>query len=142
MTPLDKAVLEKKVAYMRQALQGIEEILTLGLAAYRRELLLQAAMERQLERLVEAAVDAAVHILRARFKTSPESYRDAFLALGRHGVITPELAGQLAPAAGLRNLIAHQYETIDQEKVWAAAHLAMQRFPTLMEALRAQAKEA
>jgi uncharacterized protein YutE (UPF0331/DUF86 family) len=41
--------------------------------------------------------------------------------LGAHGIIDPALAERLRAAAGLRNLIAHQYGVIDFARVFAIA---------------------
>jgi uncharacterized protein YutE (UPF0331/DUF86 family) len=47
----------------------------------------------------------------------PQSYAEVFRRLGERGVIDPELAGRLAAAAGLRNLVAHRYGALDWQRV-------------------------
>jgi uncharacterized protein YutE (UPF0331/DUF86 family) len=40
-----------------------------------------------------------------------------FQLLGEQGVIPPDLAGRLAAASGLRNLVAHRYAALDWERI-------------------------
>jgi uncharacterized protein YutE (UPF0331/DUF86 family) len=136
VTALDARILERKLEFMRRALEFIERVVADGEDAYLRNDIAQAALERQIERLVEAAVDAAVHVLRDRFRFSPATYREALLELGRRGLIEPDLARRMAPAAGLRNFIVHQYDEIDPRQVFAGARDALACFPALMAAIR------
>jgi uncharacterized protein YutE (UPF0331/DUF86 family) len=136
VTALDARILERKLEFMRRALEQIERIVKEGEAPYLASDISQAVLERQIERLVEAAVDAASHLLREKFRLSPASYREAFLELGRRGVIADELATTVAPAAGLRNFITHQYDEIDPRRVFEGARQALAAFPAYMAAVR------
>jgi uncharacterized protein YutE (UPF0331/DUF86 family) len=51
----------------------------------------------------------------------PQTHGEAFTALAARGVIDTSLAGRLRAAAGLRNLIAHQYGVIDFRRVFVIA---------------------
>jgi uncharacterized protein YutE (UPF0331/DUF86 family) len=51
----------------------------------------------------------------------PGSYREIFIALAERGKIPRDLAQRLAAAAGLRNLVAHQYGVLDPARVYAMA---------------------
>ena len=48
-------------------------------------------------------------------------YGEAFRVLADRGVLDAELAGRLRSAAGLRNLIAHQYGVLDHERIFELA---------------------
>jgi uncharacterized protein YutE (UPF0331/DUF86 family) len=43
----------------------------------------------------------------------PDSAREAFAALARHGLLEPELASRLGRAAGLRNVLVHDYVRVE-----------------------------
>jgi uncharacterized protein YutE (UPF0331/DUF86 family) len=45
----------------------------------------------------------------------PGTYRESFGAVVAAGAINAELASQLAPSAGLRNILTHEYVAIDLE---------------------------
>jgi uncharacterized protein YutE (UPF0331/DUF86 family) len=52
---------------------------------------------------------------------TPAGYADAFVRLSAAGVVDATLTHKLAAAAGLRNLVAHGYESIDLARVQRAA---------------------
>ena len=55
-----------------------------------------------------------------RAATAPDSARDAFRLLASHGLIDPGLATRLGRAAGLRNVLVHDYVAVDLERLAAA----------------------
>ena len=74
---------------------------------------LRAAVERWLQVSIEACIDLAAHEVATRGWTPPEYARDAFLTIAGHGLLPLQLAKRLASAAGLRNLLVHEYVTVD-----------------------------
>lgn len=70
-------------------------------------------IERLIELLVMCASDIAFQLLSARGELPPGSYRAAFLRLGEMGILDESLSRSLALGAGLRNILAHEYEEID-----------------------------
>lgn len=73
-----------------------------------------------LEIAAQCAIDLALAIVSLRGLGLPGSYRDAFLALARAGVLDGESAAGLAGWAGLRNLLVHVYTTLDLDRIHAA----------------------
>ena len=84
-------------------------------------------VERLLELVVHVALDILAHLLSERGVT-PSSYRAAFEDAGRGGLLPPQLAGHLADAAGLRNVLVHLYEDIDYEIVASSIPRALRDF--------------
>lgn len=80
-----------------------------------------AALERHLQLAIQAAIDIAVHVLSEDVDRTPESYGHAFLLLVEAGVVDPDLGARLKDAAGLRNILVHDYRDLDPLRVWAAA---------------------
>ena len=70
-------------------------------------------IERLIELLVMCASDIAFHVLSLKGELPPGSYRAAFLRLGEMSVLEAQLSKNLALGAGLRNILAHEYEEID-----------------------------
>jgi uncharacterized protein YutE (UPF0331/DUF86 family) len=71
------------------------------------------AVERIITQLVDLAVSVNSHISAAVAGEAPTTYRDSFSAAAKAGAISPELAAELSPSAGLRNILTHEYATID-----------------------------
>jgi len=98
----------------------IDALLPLG-----REILLadansSAAVERHLQIAIQAAIDIAVHLLSEDVDRTPESYGHAFRLLVEPGVLAPGLAARLSDAAGLRNILVHDYLDLDPDQLWSA----------------------
>lgn len=77
-------------------------------------------VSRALELAAQCAVDLAMQIVARRGLGLPESYRETFGRLSSAGIITTEDAKQLAAWAGLRNVLAHMYASIDLDRLFAA----------------------
>lgn len=71
----------------------------------------------RLQVAVEACIDAAEHIIASERLRAPESYADAFTALGEAGTLDPALTTSLEDAARFRNLLVHQYGDVDDSRV-------------------------
>jgi uncharacterized protein YutE (UPF0331/DUF86 family) len=75
--------------------------------------MLRAAVERWMQVAIEACIDVATHEVAVRGWTPPEYSRDAFLTLAGHGLLPMPLGKRLALAAGLRNVLVHDYVSVD-----------------------------
>lgn len=66
---------------------------------------------------IEACLDVAQHLCASEGWGPPSTNADALVVLGRHGVLEPELARALARAVGFRNVLVHEYVTVDDAVV-------------------------
>ena len=76
------------------------------------------AVERSLQLAAQAIVDIATHIISADYNARVEDYRQAIESLGREGVLPPASAERLAPIAGFRNILVHEYLVVDPMKLY------------------------
>ena len=79
--------------------------------------MLRAAAERWLQIAIEACIDIAYHVVAENEWTPPDAARGSFLTLAGHGVIDRDLALRLGAAAGLRNVLVHDYVAVDLERL-------------------------
>ncbi len=135
MTELDRALVRRKLAAISRNLADLEPIADLSLPEYMSDRMRRKAVERLLQEVVEAAVDVNLHVLRTLDVELPGDYYTSFIEMGRHGVLSMELAERLAPAAGLRNRLVHEYDDIDDAIVLSAVRLASQDFGTFVTAI-------
>ncbi len=70
---------------------------------------------------LQEAIALATHWLADAGIDVPETYGDVFTALGEHRLLDAALASRLRAAAGLRNLVAHQYGVLDFRRVFRVA---------------------
>lgn len=82
-------------------------------------------VERALTQLVDLAAKVNAHVATAMGQPTPADYHGSFAAAAAAGLISAELAQRLAPSAGLRNRLIHQYESIDLDRVAAAVATAV-----------------
>jgi uncharacterized protein YutE (UPF0331/DUF86 family) len=59
---------------------------------------------------------------------APSDYHDSFLKAHEAGMLSAELARELARSAGLRNHIVHEYEEVDHAIVHSAIPKALSQF--------------
>jgi uncharacterized protein YutE (UPF0331/DUF86 family) len=97
-------------------------------------------VERLLELLVMAASDLLFHLLAVR-GIMAHSYREGFKRAAEIGLLPADLAERLQDAAGMRNILVHQYEEIDYVIIHDAIEPAYQDFSYFV-ALFAQLLEA
>jgi uncharacterized protein YutE (UPF0331/DUF86 family) len=50
----------------------------------------------------------------------PNDYYEAILRMGELGILPPEFALRLAPIAGFRNILIHEYLTVDWSIVYSS----------------------
>ena len=91
--------------------------------------------ERYLHLATEAAIDLANHWIADRALRTPESNRDTFSVLEESGELDADLAERLRGWAGFRNVLVHQYASIDH----GIAYRAIQEDLDDLLALRAWA---
>jgi uncharacterized protein YutE (UPF0331/DUF86 family) len=128
LTELDGALVRRKLNSIVRNLRDLGDIESLSLAEYRGDRFRQKGTERLLQEIVDAAVDLNLHILRALGCPAPSDYFQSFIQLGTQGIVSDEFAALLAPAAGLRNRLVHEYDDIDDAKVLEAVTTARQQF--------------
>lgn len=137
MTPrqLDPDTVLVKLELMRAALDVLDQIGDLTADQLRSDAIRRGAVERYLSQLVDLAGAVNAHVSSAVLGEAPTDYTDSFHRAARAGTIGEDLAASLAPSAGLRNVIVHDYAVIDLGKVAAAVPLARRDFRHYIQAV-------
>jgi uncharacterized protein YutE (UPF0331/DUF86 family) len=135
VTELDRALVRRKLATIVRNLADLAAVEGLAVDEYRSDRFRQKGTERLLQETIEAAVDVNLHLLRAAGAAAPPDYYESFVAAGRAGLIPEDLARQLAPSAGLRNRLVHEYDVIDDAIVLAAVRAARQQYAAFVTAV-------
>jgi uncharacterized protein YutE (UPF0331/DUF86 family) len=129
VSPLDRAVLRRKLEVILENLNALGPICEMSKEDYRKDVFTRKAVERMLQELIEAAIDINTHVIVAAGSAVPEDYYESFIRAGGLGLISSELAEQLAPSAGLRNRLIHEYDDIDHDIVLDAVKMAEELYP-------------
>ncbi len=118
---VDKAILARKVAAIRDAVDRIHEVLPATADAFVADRTAREVVTLNLFLALQESLALATHWLADEGSRVPETYGEVFSALAALEVIDATLASRLRAAAGLRNLIAHQYGVIDFRRMFVVA---------------------
>lgn len=129
MSPLEKEIVRRKMAVIAENLSALKTIENMAMEEYVKDVLKRKATERLLQELIEAAVDINTHIIVQTGNTVPDGYYESFIMAGEKGIISADLAEKLAPSAGLRNRLVHEYDLLDHSLVLEAVKMAEKLYP-------------
>jgi uncharacterized protein YutE (UPF0331/DUF86 family) len=121
-------VVQARLRLIADSLDQLERLAGLSAEELSARPIERAAAERLLQVVVDLAVDVNALLVRSLTGAAPTTGRASFESVGATGVIDRDLAGRLAPAAGLRNVLVHRYTDIDVKRVAAAATSALGDF--------------
>lgn len=138
MTPrdLDSQVLVRRVAAMEELLGALEPICA-STSSGALDITAQLALERILTSLVDLAIGINTHVAGALGRSAVGTYRESFEIVAELGVISQGLRDDLLPSVGMRNVLTHEYVSIDRTLVAASAPLALTAYRTYAAAIRA-----
>lgn len=108
-----------KIKEIESYLADLSEIMPKSLEEYK-ETKTKAACERYFERIIEAVVDLTFLIIKLKKLEIPEEDKAAFDILLKEGIISESLAERLKDAKSMRNILAHEYGSINDEIVFHA----------------------
>lgn len=114
---VDPEVFDRRLGKLEQVLGDLRELATTQNDRFLGDRGLQAQAERWIQVAIETCLDMAHHVIADRGWPTPQSYREAFETLAKHGLVEPELAQRLGAWAGLRNIVVHLYLDIDHARV-------------------------
>jgi uncharacterized protein YutE (UPF0331/DUF86 family) len=127
---LDREFVRRKVSLIQDELMRLTEFEDLTLEEVGKEYRSQAVVERLLERIITRAIDVNQHLIAECGAHLPavRTYRDTFLQLVRLGVYPEEFGRRIAPSAGLRNALVHDYNDLKPEMLYKSIKEAIQEF--------------
>ena len=118
---VDKAILAAKLAAIRDAVARVRQVLPASVEAFQLDRTAREIVTLNLFIALQEAIALAAHWVADQGWSMPQSYADVFTVLGDRRVIDRDLARRLRAAAGLRNLIAHQYGVLNVDRLFAIA---------------------
>ena len=130
MTPrrLDGDVVGRRLRLLRDALDDLAPLRGVTPQRLADEPLVRAAAERLIQVAVDLAVDINGHIAVTASGQAPATGRQSFESAAAAGALDEALADELAPSAGLRNLLVHRYTDIKVDLVATAVDEVLDGF--------------
>ena len=132
MTPpaVDAALVHAKLHAMRELLDDLDAAGPVDAGRLSSDRMLRHAVERILTQLVELAAAVNGHLAVGRLGRGATTYRESFALAAEAGAVPHELAERLAPSAGLRNVLVHEYAQVDLALVARGVELAREDYRT------------
>lgn len=74
-------------------------------------------LERNFQLIVDTVLDINSHIIAEENLGIPDSYENTLIILGEKNVLPYDFAAKISKAVGLRNLVVHKYEKVDNKNM-------------------------
>lgn len=133
MSKVNVELIKRKTKLLDEDLARLKNYQDISLNEYLNNQETQLVVERLLEKITGRLIDINYHILKEEYEIMPEDYYGSFIEMGKNKVITEEFATELSGAAGLRNALAHEYEDIDQKKIYDSISMALTQIPKYLQ---------
>ncbi|MBT9169729.1 MAG: hypothetical protein DDT18_00064 [Actinobacteria bacterium] len=129
MSSVEIAIVRRKLGVLIENLKALKPIEEMSRTEYSQDVYKRKATERLLQELIEAAIDINTHLIVQTGSPAPDSYYESFIRVGELKILASDLAERLAPSAGLRNRLVHEYDALDHWLVLEAVKTAGNLYP-------------
>lgn len=129
----NKGAIRARLIDLKGYLEDLRPMRDLTLDEYKADPIRKYATERLMELIIECAIDINGLIITGEGGRPPRDYRSSFLDLGDIGVISSDFASELAPMARLRNMLAHEYETMNDEEIHSHIPVVLDLFSRYLD---------
>jgi uncharacterized protein YutE (UPF0331/DUF86 family) len=85
-------------------------------------------VERKLQLAAQASIDLGNHLISYFGFKTPKDYKEIFEILSKEGVISKDLSANMKRIAGFRNILVHDYLSIDAGKVAEVVNRGLRDF--------------
>jgi uncharacterized protein YutE (UPF0331/DUF86 family) len=131
------AAITERLAALRGYLDELAPLAALSLDQYLADSEKRRAAERLLQLVVESASDAARMMMLGRGYNPGPSHVACFENMRKRRLISRSLADRLIEYVSLRNVVVHDYLTIDDEFVYGQVQGAEEVFAEFLREMRA-----
>lgn len=107
----------------------------LTMETYLNNTMLKRAVERVMQLIVECATDINIMVLKKIGKGPSKDYYNSFIDLAENNVIDMDFALKIAPSTGLRNILVHEYQKIDDKIVYHSVNSISQYYSKYIDVL-------
>ena len=103
---------------LRECLGKLEPLRDKSREDFDQQPYLKDIAERNLEVAIQCLIDMANRIISIEDAQRPKDYYETFLIMGNIQVLPPDFARKIAPIAGFRNILVHEYIGLDWDLVY------------------------
>jgi len=126
---IDKRLIIRKISLISKDLKPLKSISFLSKEEYFKSPIWEVQAERYLERIIGRIIDINYHLITELGNPPPPDYFQSFIELGKLKILPFEFSQKIASYAGLRNRLVHEYNALDEGKIYQAINKAMKDIP-------------
>jgi len=130
---INKDLILSKLLKIKKYIQELKTFSNITFEEYKRDFIKKRAVERLILLLVEVATDINSYVIVEIGKNPPTDYYDSFIKAIEIGLISKQLGEKLAPSAGLRNRLVHEYDEIKDDIVHSSINDAIKLYTTFIK---------
>jgi uncharacterized protein YutE (UPF0331/DUF86 family) len=116
------AGIERRLDELSERLARLQPFIDRTRSDFDEDPYLRDIVERNLEIAAQCCIDISHRIISLESARKPVDYYDAILRMGELSVLPADFARHLAPLAGFRNILVHEYLAVDWDEVYRALH--------------------
>jgi uncharacterized protein YutE (UPF0331/DUF86 family) len=110
--------IERRLDELNERLARLEPFRNRPRQAFDQDVYLRDIVERNLEIAAQSCINICHRIIAIENARKPTNYYEAILIMGELGVLPVDFSHQLAPMAGVRNILVHEYVSLDWDQVY------------------------
>jgi len=128
--PIDIHFIRRKIKLIQEDLSELDSLAHYSFDEINKDHIKFLAVERLLEKIIMRAIDINQHIIAELGKGDERvrGYEDTFYILSQFGIYGEEFAKQIAPSAGLRNRLVHEYNNTRQDIIYKSVSEAVAQY--------------
>ncbi|MEM1581590.1 MAG: DUF86 domain-containing protein [Candidatus Bathyarchaeia archaeon] len=132
-TRIDETLILAKISRLNQYLNYLKELRKSSIEEFMGDFRVSGSTERYLQVAIESVIDIGNEIISSLQLKRPERYRDIPYILSEAEIIPKNLAEAIASMIGFRNLLVHDYASINLTMVYEFLQTKLQDFEEFMK---------
>ena len=131
-----REIVREKLSSLQSYYRELAELKQITFEEYQANHLYKRTIERLLQLIVETATDINSMVVKKIGGETPVDYYSSFIKMAEAKVFPMEFAREIAPSTGLRNIVVHEYQKIDDRLVYGSMESTMELYLRYMEYLK------
>jgi uncharacterized protein YutE (UPF0331/DUF86 family) len=127
---IDIHFIRRKIKLIQEDLSELDNLAHYSFNEISKDHIKYLAVERLLEKVIMRAIDINQHMIAelGRGDERVRGYEDTFYILSQLGIYGEEFAKQIAPSAGLRSRLVHEYNNTRQDIIYKSVSEAVTQY--------------
>jgi uncharacterized protein YutE (UPF0331/DUF86 family) len=118
---VDKDLILAKASSVKRHIDRVKAKSVADMAIFLQDLDRQESVAFNMHLAIQNCMDIAAHIISEEGLGVPGSAVDMFFLLQENGFISADLADKMVKAVGFRNILVHEYQKIDLQRLYETA---------------------